>query len=78
LSEDALEQKLLTLNSFKSQQQNLFFLVVENFIRLITESLTMPQIKMENDEDTTATNSQLLLKWTTERFEQFLLLVKYF
>jgi hypothetical protein len=76
LSEDALEQKLLTLNSFKSQQQNLFFLVVENFIRLITESLTMPQIKMENDEDTTATNSQLLLKWTTERFEQFLLLVK--
>ena len=76
VSEDEIDQKLQTLNNLKEQQKQLFFIIIKKFIHIITEHLNTQDIKTEEGEKPVLIGPHWL-KWIGERFEDFLLTVKF-
>lgn len=74
ISEEEIEQKLATLNSLKTQQKELFYLLIERFVDKLTQYLIVSDIKNEDGVKMEVT-SPYFYKWAIERFEDILLTV---
>jgi len=72
ISEEELEQKLASLNSLKSQQKELYFLLIERFVYKLGAHLNPINIKQE-DGVKMCGESPHFFKWASERFEDILL-----
>lgn len=80
ISEEELEHKLASLNTLRSQQKDLFFLLIEKFVEKLTRHLSappaVPNLKVEEGEKM-AGDGPFFYKWSIERFEDVILTVKY-
>lgn len=72
ITEEEIDTKLQTLNSLKSQQKELFLVIIKKFVKIIDAHLFAPDIKTEDGEKPLC--GIHWLKWIGERFEDFLLI----
>lgn len=74
ISEEEIELKLGSLNSLRTQQKELFFLIIDRFVDKLTRHLVAPSVKVEDGEKM-AGDGPYFFKWVVERFEDVILTV---